>query len=172
MAEYPYLSEVLNYGGGVKYIACMFKGKYKPFYSIVGTLDFITKCREILYKGTEEQVNQMHEILDHWWFPAIIQLESGSYISNDLMKRLDEKLASIIDDPYRKATLMDMYDVIFKNIFYPVDNMETPVIIHPAYLLVNMQNEDKEKFNKLHQCNFINSFIIQLKEDYPKHRFP
>ncbi len=171
MAEYPYVSEVLNYYNGTKYIAWMVKGKYKPFYSVIGTLDFIKSCREVLFNSNEEHANKLHEVFDQVWFPAYIQLESGNYISQDLMKRLDEKLYGIIEDPLKKVSLIDMYDAIFKQLFYVPEN-DSELTVHPAYLLINMQNEDKEKFKKLHQCNMVSAYIKQLREDYPKHRMP
>ena len=174
MAEYPYLSTVLNYHNGQKYNVILIKGKYKPFYVLIGSMDFLEKCRQCLLYNTETEVEKFHEIIDHVWFPGYIQLESGNAISMDLIKRLDEKLDSIINDPLLKVRLYDIYDAIMNNVFYyPENNMldvHTP-FIHPAFVLSNLTNEEQQKFKHLHQQIRVNSFINTLMDNYPKHRY-
>lgn len=171
MAEYKYVSPILTNTKYKKFFYFILKGKYKPYYGIISTYDTFKVYKDLLLENSEEQVNHMHELMEHWWFPAIIQMESGDVISNDLLRRLDEKLKILDDDPLKKCDLVDVYDAVYKHIFYYPENTVVPAV-HPAYLLDNLTNEDKHKFQNLHQYISTMQYLGKLKADYPKHRMP
>lgn len=172
MAEYPYVSKVLCFYGGLKYSTHIFKGSYESFYCIIGSMEFVEQCKKCLIYGTEEQANRLKEIINHVWFPGYVQLESGNALSMDLVKRTDEKLEELFEDPLKKSKFIDMYDPVCNNLFYYSDeNNKTIPYVHPAFVLNHLTNEEKLKLRFLHQQLNASLFIHTLLTNYPKHRY-